>query len=683
MLEEEVARYRESLLGEIESGSIAGSTYAGTVFVDRACSVLESAEEFTEFNLCRTTGQTSKGGAVQLDAYSFSTADGVLNLIVSIYSGAEHPAPLLTDEVRRTVSAAFRFLEGSVHDSLANVWDESHDAHAVSKEIFSFATGGEMTKACIYLVSDRPVSPTLGKMPEMGLGPKQVELHLWDIGRLARVEASARGREEIVIDFLAEYGEGIPALPAGLDGAARYDSYMCVMPGSILASLYDRFGGRILEQNVRAFLGDNRKVNKGIRETLRTEPEMFFAFNNGLTVTVADLVTNLHEMGHTEIIRVKGLQIVNGGQTTASLYWGRKAGINLDSVRVQMKLSRLPEEGFEDAVHSIARFANAQNAVSASDLFAGHPYFKRLEGMARQTLAPPGRPGETPSYWYFERTTGSYKVELKRKNGLAAKTWQLLNPKRQVLTKTDVARYDTTFEGGPHLVSSGAQKNIAAFGKVVTQAWNEDPTSFDLAYFQRLVGRALLTRAVDAAIPGQDWYPGSILRPLTTYTLALMSSRVRAKGLRPDYDSIWKSQRAPEEFLSEAMRVAELLLPLLQEIPEAQVRNRLITEWVKREACWERVEASAIQLSRSFLESLVPETQAARRPEDWGTKASLLWHAGDWKRIKKWNSEAGVLTEGEADIVEWAAVTSQFRPRGHRLLKLKEAWQRAIEHGFV
>src|SRR5690606_15027610 len=128
------------------------------------------------------------------------------------------------------------------------------------------------------------------------------------------------------------------------------------MPGSILASLYDRFGGRILEQNVRAFLGDNRKVNKGIRETLRTEPEMFFAFNNGLTVTVADLDADAHATGHTEITKVKGFQIVNGGQTTASLYWARKAGIDLSQVRLQMKLSRLPEEGFEDAVHNIARF---------------------------------------------------------------------------------------------------------------------------------------------------------------------------------------------------------------------------------------------------------------------------------------------------------------------------------------
>ncbi|MDH7453134.1 AIPR family protein [Luteimonas composti] len=682
-MDEEVVRYREALLGEIRADAVAGGDYLSARFIDRACQVLESGEEFIEYHLCRAHGQNRRGGHIQIDAYSYSPSDGVLNFIVCEFSGAEDPAPMMTDEVKRLIQGGYRFLEGSVHDSIADQWDDSHPAHALSRETFSLASSDEMTKACIYLISDRPISTSLGRIPEVSLGAMEVQVQIWDIARLARVEASIGGREEIVIDFLSEYEEGIPALPADLDSDSRYDSFMCVMPGRILADLYDRFGGRILEQNVRAFLGDNRKVNKGIRETLRKEPEMFFAFNNGLTVTVSSLITDIHEMGHTEIIKVKGLQIVNGGQTTASLYWARKAGLDLSKVRVQMKLSRLPEEGFEDAVRNIARYANAQNAVSASDLFAGHAYFKRLEGISRETLAPPGKPGDAPSYWYFERTTGSYKVELRRKSGLAAKTWQMLNPKKQVLTKTDVARYDTTFEGAPHQVSSGAQKNIAAFGKIIEKAWNIDPSDFDSAYYQRLVGRAILTRAVDAAIPAQKWYPGSILRPLTTYTLSLMSSRMRAEGLQPNYEAIWRAQRAPEPFMQEAMRIAERVLPLLQEIPEEQVRNRLITEWVKREACWERVEDSAVQLSAEFRASLVPEKQMVRRREDWRSKSALLWKSGAWKRLHEWNKSAEVLTGGEAELVGWAAITSEFRPRGLRLTKLKEAWERAVEHGFV
>src|SRR5690606_4550832 len=126
----------------------------------------------------------------------------------------------------------------------------------------------------------------------------------------------------------------------------------------------------------------------------------------------------------------------------------------------------------------------------------------------------------------------------------------------------------------------------------------------------------------------------------------------------------------------EAMRVAKQLLPLLQKIPEDQVRNRLITEWVKREACWLRVQDSGIKLSSRFLSTLVPETRAVRRREDWRTKATLLWHSGAWKRLNEWNQQAGVLTHGEAELVGWAAITSEFKPRGLRLTKLKEAWDR-------
>ncbi len=683
-MDEDTTRYRETLLNEITADMSTGGDYARVCFIDRACQVLESGEEFTEYHICRAHTETRRGGQVRIDAYSFSPSDGVLNFIVAEFSGADDPEPLMTDEVKRIVQAAYRFLEGSVHDSLAERWDESHPAHALSREVFSFASSDEMTKVCIYLISDRPLGLQLGRLPELSLGTQEVDVQLWDIGRLARMETSTKGREEIEINFAEEYGCGIPALSAGLDGEARYESYMCVMPGSVLAALYDRFGGRILEQNVRAFLGEGRKVNKGIRETLRNEPGMFFAFNNGLTVTVSDLVIERQGDGQTAITSAKGLQVVNGGQTTASLYWARKAGIDLSNVHVQMKLSRLPEDGFEDAVHNIARFANAQNAVSASDLFAGHPYFKRLEALSRQTLAPPAKAGDVNGYWYFERTTGSYKVELKRKAGMAAKTWQLIHPKRQMLTKTDVARYEVTFGCLPHIVSSGGQKNIAAFGKVISQAWNSDPEAFDVEYFRRLVGRAIITRSIDALIPGQSWYPGSIVRPLSSYTLAIMSLRMQQQHLQPDYEAIWRAQKAPVAFLDEAMRVASQVLPLVQEIPEEQVRNRLVTEWVKKEACWKRVEDSDIELTAAFRATLVAIPSARRKTGgSWKDRAHSLWQQGAWKRLRDWNKTQDFLTPDEADLVERAAITSQFAFKGFRLTKLQEAWERAVDNGFV
>lgn len=683
-MDEDTARYRDSLLNEIIADVNTGGDYARTRFIDRACEVLEVGEEFTEYHVCRAHTETRQKGLVRIDAYSFSPSDGVLNLVVGEYSGAEDPDPLMTEEVRRLVQAGYRFLEGSVYGNLAEQWDESHPAHALAREVFSFASE-DLSKVCVYLISDRPLGMQLGRIPEMSLGTAQVEVQLWDIGRLARMEASSRGREEIHIDFVGEYGAGIPALAAGIDAGNQYESYMCVMPGSVLAALYDRFGGRILEQNVRAFLGEARKVNKGIRETLRTEPGMFFAFNNGLTVTVSDIVLEQHPDGHSEITQASGFQVVNGGQTTASLYWAHKAGMDLSKVHVQMKLSRLPEDGFEEAVHNIARYANAQNAVSASDLFAGHPYFKRLEALSRQTVAPSAKAGDVNDYWYFERTTGSYKVDLKRRSGSDAKTWQLIHPKRQLMTKTDVARYEMTFFCYPHVVSSGAQKNIAAFGKTITQTWNSDPENFDVEYFKQLVVKAILTRAVDALIPAQSWYPGSILRPMASYTLALMSLRIQQMGLRPDYEAIWRVQKAPQEFGEEAMRVASEVLPLVQDIPEEQVRNRLVTEWVKKEACWVRISESDIVLTPAFTSTLIAAAERTHNAtgRTWKARAHELWRNGSWKRLLDWNKVEAVLTPDEAELVERAAIASEFGFKGFRLTKLKEAWERAVDHGFV
>lgn len=681
-MDEEIAQYRQELLSEINAAAHVGGDYRRTRFVDRTCQILEEAEEFTEYQTCRAHAVWKTRVNVQVDAFSISEGEGVLDLLVMDFDGCSSPAPLMTDDVRRLFTAAFQFLKGSVYDDVAECWDEAHEAHALSKEVFRFANDG-MVKARIYLVSDRPRSPSVKQLPEFQLGQQEVELQVWDIERLARVGMSTTGREQIQISFEDDYGGCIPALAAGLGGESTYRSFLCVMPGAVLAALYDRYGGRILEQNVRAFLGEGRKVNRGIRDTLRNNPSMFFAFNNGLTATASGVEFGVDENGGTAITAARDFQVVNGGQTTASLYWARKAGLDLSSAFVQMKLSILPTEGFEDAVHDIARFANAQNSVSTSDLFAGHPYFKRLESISRQTLAPATSPGSVETYWFFERTQGSYNVELKRRRGLAAKTWSMLHPKRQKLTKTDIARYEATWAKLPYSVCAGAQKNVAAFAKIVKNEWDNDPEQFGQQYFQELVAKAILIRRLDAEIPAQDWYPGSILRQLCTYASSLISERMDRAGLSLDLDSIWRAQVAPPQFVREALRIAKELLPLLQEIPAEQTRNRLVTEWAKREACWIRVTHSEIELSDEFVSTLIDSGRRRGAKERWDHRAAALWRSGAWGRLHEWNKVEDVLTPGERDLVERVTTLASFGVRGFRLTKLKEAWERAVNAGFV
>ncbi|MGY6517560.1 MAG: AIPR family protein [Lysobacteraceae bacterium] len=678
-MEEEIRQYRADLLIEIQAGALSTADYERTRFVERACEVLQSGEEFTDYGLCRAHARWKRAD-VRIDGYSLSESDGVLSLILASFSGAEEPEPIRTDELRGLVDQAHNFLQGSVYGEVASLWDESHEAHALSREVSSFSHE-ILTKARIYIVSDRPAGNKLGRIQAPSLGAKEVEVQLWDIERLARAEMSNSGREAITIDFAQEYGTGIAALPA-LSQGTDYRSFLCVMPGNVLASLYDRFGGRILEQNVRAFLGEGRKVNKGLRQTLREAPSMFFAYNNGLTATVSELALETNEAGMTSITSVTDFQVVNGGQTTASLYWARKAGFPLENVSVQMKLSQLPEEGFEEAVHDIARFANAQNAVSASDLFAGHPYFKRIESLSRQALAPPAKVGEIGSYWFFERTQGSYNVELKRKKGLAAKTWELIHPRKQRITKTDIARFEVTWASIPHSVCSGAQKNTAAFAKIIGERWAKNPEAFDVDYYKTVVAKAILTRSLDGLVPSQEWYPGSMLRQLVTYTIALMSDRLSDKGLSMDFEATWKAQAAPSYFVEQALRTAKEVVPYLQDIPPEQVRNRLVTEWAKREACWLRIQESSIALSEHFVAQAKRQT-SSKKKSPWPQRAKALWADGTWKRLHEWEAKQGVLSVGERDMVERAAIAQSFGFKGFRLQKLQEAWENAVRNGFA
>jgi hypothetical protein len=680
-MDEEVRQFRDSLLSEVKADAEIGGDYERTRFIDHACGILEVAGEFLEYGICRVESPW-RNSLVRSDAYSFSEADGVASIMIADYDGSPEPAIARTEEIRRMVEASHRFVHGSIYSDVVSCWDESNEAHALARQLFEFSKDS-LTKLKIYVISDRPVAMNLGRIQEPTLGSWEVEVQIWDIARLARADMSSTGRESIVINFIEEYGDALPALAAGLGDQASYSSFMCVVPGRVLASLYDKFGGRILEQNVRAFLGEGRKVNRGIRETLRNSPDMFFAFNNGLTATASSIeLTDQMRSPGQGIRSITDFQIVNGGQTTASLYWAMKGGIDLSAVFVQMKLSRVPEAGFEESVHNIARFANAQNAVSSSDLFAGHPYFKRLESLSRRALAPPSKVGDIGSYWYFERTQGSYNVELRRLRGVAARAWELMHPKKQRITKTDLARYEVTWAGHPHSVCSGAQKNTAAFGKMIERDWAANPEAFDSDYFKAAVARGVLVRSLDARVPAQPWYPGAMLRQLVTYTCSIIGSRLGDVDRCINYEGIWRSQMVPPGFMDEALRIAELLVPYLQNIPEEHSRNRLVTEWAKREACWVRIRESEITLSEDFVDSTICLSQSARALS-WSDKARAEWRNGGFKRLHEWNKIEHVLTQDEADLVERAAITSSFEFKGFRLIKLKEAWRRAVDAGFV
>jgi hypothetical protein len=350
-----------------------------------------------------------------------------------------------------------------------------------------------------------------------------------------------------------------------------------------LHRLYDEYGERLLELNVRSFLQARGKVNQGIRDTLKDDPASFFAYNNGLSA-VAEEVEVLQGKSGPALAKIRGLQIVNGGQTTASIHRAKKKdGVMLDQVFVQMKLIVVPAESLESVVPRISRNANSQNKVNDADFSANDPYHRRVEELSRSTWAPGQK-----TQWFYERARGQYQVAKAK----APTGFETRYPPRMMFTKTDLASSENSWDQKPHIVSRGGQKNFLEF-----MLENEEEHVPDRVAgiaetdFQGIVARLILFRRAQA-VARQLAFP-AYRANIVTYSVAYLSVRV-PKAI--DFDRLWREQDVPPA-LAEAIRSVEKVVD--REI-KSSAGARNVTEWCKKEECWKHIRALSIPLPKTF-----------------------------------------------------------------------------------
>ncbi|MFA4885878.1 MAG: AIPR family protein, partial [Desulfotomaculaceae bacterium] len=236
-----------------------------------------------------------------------------------------------------------------------------------------------------------------------------VSFSVWDIDRLYRCVSSGKMRETVEIDFVEEFNASIECIENKMSD--KCSVYLALLPGNILALLYEKHGARLLERNVRSFLQTKGQVNKGIRDTLRDEPDMFLAYNNGISVTAERVEIIRDENGKPSITKIRDMQIVNGGQTTASIFNShndRKIKADLTNVFVQMKLSVIEDATqMDEIVPKISAYANTQNKIQVADFSANDPFHRKIEEISRVTWAP-AQGGMKPLNWFYERARGQY-----------------------------------------------------------------------------------------------------------------------------------------------------------------------------------------------------------------------------------------------------------------------------------
>ncbi len=652
-LEDYYHEFQQNILLQAE----ADESYKEDAFFDIFCEYLTSTGELLSAD--RAFYQAQRG--MRVDGYGGDPLenDNVLSLIITDYNTSTQVETLIQTEMNAIFKRLTNYLEKSLDVTWRNSLEETNPAFGLADLISR--RWNSIDKVKLFLLSNRQLSERVDGRKADEIEGVPVVYNVWDIGRLHRFVSSGRGREEIEIDLEKDYGGAIPALPAHLMNAS-YEAYIAVVPGVQLAAIYDRWGARLLEQNVRVFLQARGGVNKGIRNTIENDPEMFFAYNNGITAT-AESVVRLEDAGALQLTNLKNLQIVNGGQTTASIHAASKKKIDLSNVFVQMKLSIIAPEKTEEVVPRISEYANSQNRVNAADFFSNHPYHVRMEGISRHLLAPSPDGSFRESKWFYERARGQYMdVRMKLKPSDQRK-FDLESPKTQRFDKTDLAKYENTWIGLPHIVCKGSQKNFANFASRIGDEWDKNADQFNEQYFRHLIVKAIIHCEVMKIVKSRPWFEGAYRSAFVPYTIARFAADVECNTFCFDYDAVWKTQHITEKMKNALTIVVDAIYGVILDPPSG---NHNVLEWAKMEACWKRVQGINIPWDHQLLESLrtvadkrdVKKTAVKEQIMINGIQAQIaVTNAGArlWGSVMQWGVEKGILTPIQQSIIGIAA----------------------------
>lgn len=596
---DDLDEFRAELQARVRVRASADSNFTHSAFAELCGQLLEDAEELSDFEACYYRGKGARNRNLAVDGFAFDDVDKSMRLIVAAYSGEASSKTLTRTDAKGIFGALTAFVEDSIRGLVEQQTEESSPEHGLAGQLRMRIDS--VARYRCFLVTDDVLSERVRDWPEGDIQGIPVEFHIWDAGRFQRAHVSSSGRDELVVDFQEVVDGGLPCLPAGVD-AGGYEGYLCVVPGRALADIYDQYGSRLLEGNVRSFLSTAVSVNKGIQLTLQKEPQMFFAYNNGIAAT-ASSIELVDTPAGVRIRSANDFQIVNGGQTTASLSHARRKGSSsLDGVFVQMKLSVLNPEGAGTVVPLISRYSNSQNKVSDADFFSNHDYHRSIEKLSRRLRVPARGGSQIESFWFYERVRGQYAVELARLSTGDRKRFELEAPRDQIITKEDLAKVENSWRRLPHEVSRGRQKNFLKFAEYITKAWDQDPSCFHDEYFRNAVAKVIIFKALEKMVPKEPWYDGGYRAQIVTYSVAKLVDMIEGddrnpSGKRINLDIVWR-QQGLSTALAEQLKLITAAAYSIVTSPEAGIQN--VTEWSKKELAWSRLKAAGVQLLPEF-----------------------------------------------------------------------------------
>ena len=648
--------YKKELLTDLRNESAISGAETEEEFLAHTLGILEQIDEIEDPVRVGMGDKKGKGGRLmRFDGYAFDETDRSLVLIISDFQDSYEPDKLTMTRVDELYWRMYYFLDEACNGSVEEYFDDSDDiikiARLMKKRVTAVGDDDDrLLKIKFYIITNKELDTRLlkanllettikktkgkskktktnKKIKKQDFNDKPLEINLWHLERFYEVENS-NNTDPITIDFALDFPElgyqGIPCIKGEIGDNLGYDAYIAVIPGKLLASIYIEYGSRILEGNVRAFLGTSgsKSVNSGIKRTINNEPTKFFTYNNGIAATAADVQVDSNR-GSSLITKIVDLQIINGGQTTASLAEAvlKRTNEELDGIFVPMKLTVIEdretetEDGvrfYDQMVQSIARYANSQNKVTAADFFSNEPFHIWMEKISKKHLAPP-KLYAIPTGWYYERSRKKYQQEQVKLKGEELKRFLAKFPKKQIVNKEQLAMYLTAINCKPHIVSKGKNWTIKEFGASIGEEFNAHKERFNDFYFERCICAAIIYRTVDyylesnkdsAKNPTGFWYKtGGYKLNIVPYTISKIISCI-PQGYTLNWKKIWEQQSLSPAFMREIEKVTRITNDFI-----CDSHGVIVTEYCKRQSTWEEYrDKVGYDLSKEFRDELMPES---------------------------------------------------------------------------
>jgi len=636
--------YFNSFCSDFIQDIIRGSEEDGTThedkFTELIMDALEEADETENAIVCY-----HKKTGLKVNGYGMNASSDVMDIFISEYSGQVPPTSIPKSDIESAFRRAEKFFEKCL-DGYYRSLEEAQPVYDLSDRIYRFSS--ELRKIRFFLLTDK--TSRLEEIKDKERGDFIYTYQVWDINRYHKLVSSGKNRESITIKLKEDFESPLPCLDEG-DKNPVYTSYLAVIPGKTLVDLYEEYGPRLLERNVRSFLQVKGNVNKGIRETVLNDPEMFLAYNNGLSTTAEEVTTEVIG-GRKYITQIRDFQIVNGAQTTATIhdtYVKNRDMVDLQYINIPMKLTVLKDNSeLNEIVSRISQYSNTQNKIDMADFSSNHPFHIKMEELSGRIRAPSKEGIQLESYWFYERVRGQYLNKRNRETSpTKKKLFDKIYPKSQKIEKTDLPVFEHTWQMRPYDVSLGKQKNYKLFMNEMTPGSAIEP---DEKYFTLAVAKAILYRETYSIVRKE--LEGGYRPNIVTYAIAYLNYKT---GNKISLERIWKEQNICDELRG----VLSYLVKDIQQFIIMAPEGKNVTEFCKKKECWDKLCRENIELAEevraAFSTAEKSDSSISSLKKMTETKGSTNVSVSsvspeDWKKIEAWGLQTGYLNSKQRNV---------------------------------